>query len=235
MLHPRLSFWLMIALSFGTGTLDAATYLGMDRVFGANMTGNVILIGLSLAGSEHVPLLGPLSALGGFAAGSWVLGLILRRVPFAGGRDASLVPVFWTAACGMLAVTGVLAFLPMNELLIHTVTLAIGIMMGFQAIAARRVGVPDVSTVVITSTLSLLFSEAGRFWGGATTAATMRRFAAVASMFLGAVCGALLLQLGLWCAMLVPAMVLIGVALAFTVIQHPSRRVTEDARTLVSA
>lgn len=36
--------------------------------------------------------------------------------------------------------------------------------MGFEAIAARQVGVPDVSTVVITSTLSLLLSEAGRFW-----------------------------------------------------------------------
>jgi uncharacterized membrane protein YoaK (UPF0700 family) len=225
----------MIALSFGTGALDAATYLGMDRVFGANMTGNVILIGLSIAGSEHAPLLGPLSALGGFAAGSWILGLILRRVPFSDGRDASLVPVFWTAACGMLAVTGVLAFVPINDVPIHTVTLAIGILMGFQAIVARRVGVPDVSTVVITSTLSLLFSEAGRFWGGAKTAATMRRFAAVASMFLGAVCGALLLQLALWCAMLIPAIILVSVALAFTANQQPAKGATEDAQTLVSA
>jgi uncharacterized membrane protein YoaK (UPF0700 family) len=135
----------------------------------------------------------------------------------------------------MLAVTGVLAFVPINDVPIHTVTLAIGILMGFQAIVARRVGVPDVSTVVITSTLSLLFSEAGRFWGGAKTAATMRRFAAVASMFLGAVCGALLLQLALWCAMLIPAIILVSVALAFTANQQPAKGATEDAQTLVSA
>lgn len=233
--HSRLSFWLMIALSFGTGTLDAATYLGMDRVFGANMTGNVILIGLSIAGSEHAPLVGPLSALGGFAAGSWLLGLILRLFPPSGGRDAALVSVLWIAACGMLAVTGALSFLPINEVLIHTVTLAIGILMGFQAIAARRVGVPDVSTVVITSTLSLLFSEAGRYWGGAQTASTMRRLAAVVSMFLGAACGALLLQTALWCAMLVPAFILISVAVAFTVIHHPSKRAPKDSEALVPA
>lgn len=216
MTRQRLSFWLMIALSFGTGALDAATYLGMDRVFGANMTGNVILIGLSVAGSQHAALLGPLAALGGFAAGSWLLGLILRRFPPTKGTDSALIPVLWTTAGGMLAVTVVLYVLPMNEVLMHVVTLAIGILMGFQAIAARRVGVPDVSTVVITSTLSLLFSEAGQFWGGAKTAATMRRFAAVTSMFLGAVCGALLLHLTLWSAMLVPTVILLCVALAFS-------------------
>ncbi|MFE4194706.1 YoaK family protein [Paenarthrobacter sp. NPDC056912] len=235
MRHQRLSFWLMIALSFGTGALDAATYLGMDRVFGANMTGNVILIGLSLAGSEHVPLLGPLAALGGFAVGSLLLGLILRRFPPADGRDFALVPVFCVTALGMLTVTGVLFAMPMSEVLMHTVTLGIGTLMGFQAIAARRVGVTDVSTVVVTSTLSLLFSEAGRFWGGASTPATIRRFAAVASMFLGAVCGALLLHVALWVAMLVPASILLGVAVAFTFRQRALKGVAGRTKALVSA
>jgi uncharacterized membrane protein YoaK (UPF0700 family) len=235
MRHHRLSFWLMIALSFGTGTLDAATYLGMDRVFGANMTGNVILIGLSLAGSEHVPLLGPLAALGGFAAGSLLLGLILRRFPPTQGRDPALVPVFWVTALGMLAVTGLLFAAPMSEALMHSVTLCIGTLMGFQAIAARRVAVSDVSTVVITSTLSLLFSEVGRFWGGASTTATIRRFAAVASMFLGAVCGALLLHVALWWAMLVPTSILLCVAVAFTIRQRVPKDVSGGTKALISA
>lgn len=225
----------MIALSFGTGALDAATYLGMDRVFGANMTGNVILIGLSVAGAEHITLLGPLAALGGFAAGSWLLGLILRHFPTSAGRDPALVPVLWTTAGGMLAVTVGLFVLPMNEVLMHVVTLVIGILMGFQAIAARRVGVPDVSTVVITSTLSLLFSEAGRFGGGAKTAATMRRFAAVTSMFLGAVCGALLLHLTLWSALLVPTFILLCVALAFSLVRPQRVKNTGPREELVPA
>lgn len=235
MTRQRLSFWLMIALSFGTGALDAATYLGMDRVFGANMTGNVILIGLSVVGSEHAVLLGPLAALGGFAAGSWLLGLILRRFPPRNGKDSALIPVFWTTAGGMMAITVVLYVLPVNAVLMHTVTLAIGILMGFQAIAARRVGVPDVSTVVITSTLSLLFSEAGRFWGGAKTAATMRRFAAVTSMFLGAVSGALLLHLTLWSAMLVPTFILLCVALAFSLARPRRLKNIGAGKELVSA
>ena len=235
MRHSRLSFWLMIALSFGTGALDAATYLGMDRVFGANMTGNVILVGLSVAGSEHVTLLGPLAALGGFIAGSWILGLILRRFPATDGRDPALVPVFWISGAGMLAITAALFLTPMSELFMHSVTLGIGILMGFQALAARRVGIPDVSTVVITSTLSLLFSEAGRFWGGASTAATVRRFAAVASMFLGAVAGALLLHVALWCAMLVPSVILLLVAVMFSIRHRGSRKAAREPEALVPA
>ncbi|CAH0303912.1 hypothetical protein SRABI26_04630 [Arthrobacter sp. Bi26] len=225
----------MIALSFGTGALDAATYLGMDRVFGANMTGNVILIGLSIAASDHVPLTGPLAALGGFAAGSWLLGLILRRFPPRGQTDTALLSVFWVAAAGMLAVTTTLFLLPTGEALIHAVTFIIGLLMGCQAIAARRVGIPDVSTVVITSTLSLLLSEAGRFWGGASTTATMRRLAAVLSMFLGAVAGAFLLHLALWAALLVPTAILLCAAAAFTARRTAKKKSAGSSKTLVSA
>ncbi|MFJ4171675.1 YoaK family protein [Paenarthrobacter sp. NPDC089714] len=234
MASQRITFWLMIAVSFGTGALDAATYLGMEHIFGANMTGNVILVGLALAGSEHITLWGPLTALGGFAFGSWILGLILRRFPPKNAKDTAVIPVFWFIAVGMVAVTVLMSLLPLSESLMHAATVAIGIFMGFQAIAARRVGVPDVSTVVITSTLSLLFSEAGRFWGGAKTAATLRRLAAVISMFLGAIAGALLEHHALWWAMAVPAIILTGVALTLTLLR-PVGVKDSPAKALVSA
>jgi uncharacterized membrane protein YoaK (UPF0700 family) len=117
----------------------------------------------------------------------------------------------------MLIVALTLSLLPATELIFHAVTFTIGMLMGCQAIAARRVNVPDISTVVITSTLSLLFSEAGHFRGGASTPATKRRLAAVLSMFLGAIAGALLLHLGLSVALFLPAIILTGVALVYTV------------------
>ena len=221
-----LAVWLMLALSFGTGALDAATYLGMGHVFGANMTGNVILVGLTTAGSEHIEMLGPLAALCGFAGGSLGLGLILRRFPPRDGRDRALIPVWWITAAGMAGITVVIATALPTQSLTHVLTFAIGMLMGFQAIAARRVGVPDVSTVVITSTLSLLFSEVGRT---GMSRATMRRFGAVASMFLGAVCGAVLEHYELWMAVLVPSAILVGVALVFSV-AGPQRRQEIESR-----
>ena len=51
----------LLALTFTTGLIDAASYLGLGHVFTANMTGNVVLLGFGIAGAagdEH-----------GFAAG----------------------------------------------------------------------------------------------------------------------------------------------------------------------
>lgn len=217
-------FWAMTAVSFGTGALDAATFLGMDEVFGANMTGNVILIAMAIAGEGSHSYLGPLMALGGFAAGSWLLGLVARRHPKSAPVDPLLAPVFAFCATGMTAVMVMLMVLPPENGVLHTATFSIGVLMGCQAIAARRVGVPDMSTVVITSTLSLLFAEAGTSNSGASNLATSRRIAAVLSMFLGAMCGALLLKTTLVLALAVPSVILAAVAVVYTVRALKHRR-----------
>ncbi|MFE7421692.1 YoaK family protein [Rhodococcus sp. NPDC057529] len=216
MRRPNLALWTMTAVSFGTGALDAATYLGMDGVFGANMTGNVILIALSIAGEGVHSFIGPAMALGGFVTGSWLLGLLARRHPKSAAPDRLVAPVFGLCAAGMAIVTGLLVGTPIAGTLLHSATFAIGLLMGFQAIAARRVGVTDISTVVITSTLSLLFSEAGKFWGGASSEATRRRLAAVTSMLLGALAGALLLKISLTAALILPTTILTIVAAIYT-------------------
>ena len=58
----------MVALTFVTGLLDAVGYLGLDRVFTGNMTGNVVILGMGLAGQDSLPVAGPLAALGGYLA-----------------------------------------------------------------------------------------------------------------------------------------------------------------------
>ena len=60
----------MLALTFATGIIDAVGYLGLDRVFTGNMTGNVVVLGMALAGGNGLPVVGPLVALAGFVAGA---------------------------------------------------------------------------------------------------------------------------------------------------------------------
>ena len=45
---------LMLALTFATGIIDAVGYLGLDRVFTGNMTGNVVILGMALLGADGV-------------------------------------------------------------------------------------------------------------------------------------------------------------------------------------
>src|SRR5205823_3879352 len=48
---------LLVALTFGSGAVDAISFLGLGRVFTANMTGNIVILGLAVgirAGAEVV-------------------------------------------------------------------------------------------------------------------------------------------------------------------------------------
>src|SRR5437868_15296221 len=49
----------LLALTFTTGLVDAVSYLGLGRVFTANMTGNVVLLGFGVAGAGGLPVVAP--------------------------------------------------------------------------------------------------------------------------------------------------------------------------------
>src|SRR6187402_2161691 len=79
--HPTgLHLGLMLALTFSTGVIDAVGYLGLDKVFTGNMTGNVVILGMALAGADDLPVVGPLIALFTFMVGAAVGGRVLRHV-----------------------------------------------------------------------------------------------------------------------------------------------------------
>nr|WP_243738351.1 YoaK family protein [Cellulomonas shaoxiangyii] len=217
MTTSRLHLVLMLALTFTTGIIDAVGYLGLDRVFTANMTGNVVILGMALAGAQDLPVAGPVLALVGFMAGAAVGGRLLRRAaPGWSGRT--------TATFGATGVMAVL--LGVGSLVEHpvegtvwalTVTTALAVAMGLQAASARRLAVKDVTTVVVTSTLTGLAADS-RLAGG-TGDSWARRALAVALILVGAGVGALLLQLGdegVGIGMLVAG----ALALAVTLIGH---------------
>src|SRR6478735_5839666 len=75
----RMHLWLMLVLTFTTGIVDAVGYLGLDKVFTGNMTGNVVILGMALVGADGLPIVGPVLALVGFMAGAALGGRLLRR------------------------------------------------------------------------------------------------------------------------------------------------------------
>src|SRR5437763_7080955 len=70
----------LLALTFTTGLVDAVSYLGLGRVFTANMTGNIVLLGFGVAGSGGLPVLAPLVSLGAFLLGAVGGGVLAERV-----------------------------------------------------------------------------------------------------------------------------------------------------------
>jgi uncharacterized membrane protein YoaK (UPF0700 family) len=62
----------LLVLTFTAGLVDAVTFVGLGRVFAANMTGNVLLLGFGVAGSVQLPVVAPLVSLGAFLIGAGI-------------------------------------------------------------------------------------------------------------------------------------------------------------------
>jgi uncharacterized membrane protein YoaK (UPF0700 family) len=217
----RLHLGLMLALSFSTGIVDAVGYLGLDRVFTANMTGNVVILAMGLTGAGGLPVVGPLVALVGFVVGAMLAGRVLRGVPKGWTRrDTALL----TAVAVLLVVAVVPTILiaegPYPAGIGLPVTALLAVAMGMQGGTARHIAVADVTTIVITSTLaglafdSWLGRRIGQPW--------QRRLSAVALIGLGALVGAALLQVRFWLGLGLAAAILVVVA----VLGHRGQRST---------
>ncbi|WP_380162298.1 YoaK family protein [Kineococcus sp. R86509] len=188
----------MLVLTFSTGIVDAVGYLGLDRVFTANMTGNVVILGMALTGAEDLPIVGPIVALLGFLVGATVVGRVLRKAP-TGWTTASSV-VFGLVGVGLGVLAAVVTGLQGVPVEAGTtappaalaVTGTLGVVMGGQGAAARRLAVKDVTTVVVTSTLTGLAADS-RLAGG-TGEGWRRRIGAVVLILAGAAVGAALLR-----------------------------------------
>src|ERR1700758_2065481 len=71
---------LLLTLTFSTGLVDAVSYLGLGKVFSANMTGNVVLLGFGIAGGYDLPIVAPIVSLLMFLVGAMLGGRLADAV-----------------------------------------------------------------------------------------------------------------------------------------------------------
>ncbi|WP_203904045.1 YoaK family protein [Virgisporangium aliadipatigenens] len=199
---------LMLALTFATGIVDAVGYLRLDQVFAGNMTGNVVILGMAATGQTELSVLGPVVALFSFLAGAALAGRALRTaVPHWSRRCAGLlgaVGLLLAATALGMATTGVGT--PAARVLM---AFSLALAMGTQAATARHLDVKDVSTVVVTSTLTGLAADSRL--AAARGQRALRRGAAVLLIAAGAVTGAALCQVHEGVAVVVAALVVLAV------------------------
>ncbi|MGY4708319.1 YoaK family protein [Mycolicibacterium sp. CBM1] len=179
----------LLALTAGTGVVDAVSYLGLGHVFVANMTGNIVFLGF--AANPHSGLSAALAliALGGFLLGALAGGAAGHR--FAGSHAwPTSVLLAQAALLGAVAVaTGTAGIAALGR---PIVVAALAFAFGLQNSTARRLAVPDLTTTVLTLTVTGLAADS-RIAGG-PGAKPVRRFASITTMLAGAAGGALLVQ-----------------------------------------
>ncbi len=212
--HPGLGplRGLLLTLTVVTGVVDAVSILALGRVFVANMTGNVVFSAFAVVGAPGFSLSASLFALAGFLVGAYAGGRLIART--AADRGA-LLRAGAGAEFGLAAAVLLIAGLSGDPGVSHG-TLQLGngasgafgagvtdalaallaAAMGVQNAVARKLAVPDLTTTVLTMTLTGIGADIRAAFRASPSAGNTargdlgRRLLAVATMVIGAAAGA---------------------------------------------
>ena len=213
---------LLLFLSATTGLVDAASVLGLGKVFTANMTGNIVFLGFAAAGTPGFAVAPFVVAVATFMLGAVIagrLGVVHVDRPLRHWlvRAAIVEAVLlWIAA---------LIALPLDDATqtprwsVFAIIALTAVAMGFRNATVRQLKVPDLTTTVLTMTITGIAADSRL--GGGTGGNLGRRLGAIAAIFAGAAVGAaLVLRVGLAIPLaLAGLMVLVG---TLACARHPS-------------
>ena len=181
---------LLIVLTMVTGLVDAVSYLRLGHVFVANMTGNVVFLGFAVAGAPDFSIPASLIAIAAFMVGALAGGRLASSRGEHRGRFLAIVLLVKIALVGAALVVATVALDLESDPVRYAIVTLLALTMGLQNAAARRLGVPDLTTTVLTLTLTGLAADSAL--AGGNSPRPGRRFLAAVTMFLGAAIGAFL-------------------------------------------
>jgi uncharacterized membrane protein YoaK (UPF0700 family) len=181
---------LLLGLTFVTGLVDAFSYLLLGHVFVANMTGNVVFLGFAIAGSTGFSIPASLVALGSFALGALVGGKLASGLGHHRGHLLTAATSFQVLLLGASAIGAAASGNPVDGAYRYALIVLLAIAMGIQNATARKLAVPDLTTTVLTLTITGIAADSTI--AGAAGSAAGRRLLAVTTMFAGALAGAAL-------------------------------------------
>jgi uncharacterized membrane protein YoaK (UPF0700 family) len=200
----------LLGMTAVTGLVDAVSFLSLGRVFTANMTGNVVILAFATARVSELSISCSLTALLSFLVGATLGGRIMARA----GVDSE---IRFAAQVFVLEVVFLLAasFCSIgyrSDLLEHSfqpfaLIALTALAMGIRNAAVRKLAIPDLTTTVLTLTITGIAADSSL--GNGSKQRLARRVASVVAMFFGAALGAVVIRhsisVALWLATAIAA------------------------------
>lgn len=213
--------WLLLLLSVTTGLVDAISVLGLGKVFTANMTGNIVFLGFAAAGTPGFRVAPYLAAIAAFMIGALVAGRVGKVHAGSPLRRWLLVAALVEAVLLWIAAGVAIGFdiATQSPGKLYAIIALTGLAMGFRNATIRQLKVPDLTTTVLTLTITGLAADSSLAGGGNPNWA--RRIGSIAAIFLGAAIGAYLVIHG---GLVAPLILAGGLVLAGTLacMLHPA-------------
>src|SRR5438105_11704700 len=139
---------ILLILTAVTGLVDAVSFLGLGRIFTANMTGNVVFLAFAVAGAPGLSISRSLTSLIAFLLGA-ILGGRLAVTLTATSRRRWLVTVA-VAEAGLLFVAALVLvgvdIASETSNAVYIVIILTAVAMGLRNATVRRLAVPDLNT-----------------------------------------------------------------------------------------
>ncbi|MCM3226928.1 YoaK family protein [Terribacillus saccharophilus] len=138
---------IILLLCAVSGVIDVLGYIGLSHVFTANMTGNIVLLGIGIGDARQVVLSNAALALVGFVIGIIATVFIQRK----SGTSRSILT--WEFILILLSAI-IILLIPVGGVISSIILLILSIAMGMQTIAGRNLKIAGLSSTVLTSTLA---------------------------------------------------------------------------------
>jgi uncharacterized membrane protein YoaK (UPF0700 family) len=203
---------LLVLLTVVTGLVDAFSYLELSHVFVANMTGNVVFLSFAFGGAAGFLWWASVLAVATFSLGAFIGGMVRSRHGSHRGRHLLVAVAVQSAAVCAAFVVALLMTEPYKHVALVLLIALLGVAMGLQNATARALAVPDLSTTVLTLTITGISADSSRAGGSGSRIG--RRLVSVASLFLGGVIGTVLIVAGVPAWTLLIATLLLAVTTA---------------------
>ncbi|MCI0347864.1 MAG: DUF1275 domain-containing protein [Acidobacteriales bacterium] len=187
----------LLILTLVTGVVDAVSVLALGHIFTANMTGNIVFLGFAVAGASGFSVVRSSLSLIAFLVGAVLGGCLIVRMTGSTLRRWLLIAtvseaaLLFVAACTSIGLgaesSGATARL-------YSIIALTALAMGLRNATVRRLAVPDLTTTVLTLTLTALAADSSL--AGGSNPRFGRRLGSVLTMFAGAALGTILLRFG---------------------------------------
>src|ERR1700747_351849 len=185
----------LLGMTAVTGLVDAVSFLSLGRVFTANMTGNIVILAFATARVSGLSIAYSLTALLSFLVGAIFGGRIMARADAASqirfAAQASLLEVVFLFAASFCSI-GYSSDLLEHSFQTFVLIVLTALAMGMRNAAVRKLAIPDLTTTVLTLTITGIGADSSIANGNNPRLA--RRVKSVVALFLGAALGAVIIH-----------------------------------------
>src|ERR1700756_3011978 len=187
----KITPYALLGMTAVTGVVDAVSFLSLGRVFTANMTGNIVFLAFATAQISGLSIARSLTALSAFLVGAILGGRVMTRasadsqIRFA--AQALLLEVAFLFAASLCGI-GFRGDLLEDSFQPFALIALTALAMGTRNAAVRKLAIPDLTTTVLTLTITGIGADSSLAKGNNPRLA--RRVESVMAMFFGAALGA---------------------------------------------